>query len=399
MPISLKSFHLAALAFLAFVSFLVPPLPNAVAAEPSIVTSVRKVDVEDGFGLELDLVGRARPNLVLLKKPYRVALDFDDTVAAGKLPAIADRTLVRDLRHGLVSADRYRLILTLSDAVKPTLSIASRDDGSTVTLSLVRGHASDFVAPTKATSTAAVEPAVPPVSMRFVVVIDPGHGGVDRGATGEGGADEKSVNLAFGLALRDALKGKPGIETVMTRDDDVFIPLNERAAIARRAGASLFVSLHADSIRYKDLRGATVYTLSEKASDSLASELAESENAADRFAGPEWDQDAPEIHDILVDLVRRETESLSEHFAARLVTDLKDGQVRLINNPKRSAGFRVLRAPDVPSVLLEIGYLSNKEEEKLLTSGEWQRKVADVLADSIDEFSRHRSAIMRGAQR
>ncbi len=148
------------------------------------------------------------------------------------------------------------------------------------------------------------------------------------------------------------------------------------------------VSLHADSIRYKDLRGATVYTLSEKASDSLSRELADVENSADRFAGPEWDQDAPEIHDILVDLVRRETEALSEHFAIRLVSDLRTGEIRLINNPKRSAGFRVLRAPDVPSILLEMGYLSNPDDEQDLKSAEWQKRLARLLARSIADFAR-----------
>ncbi|WP_062202688.1 N-acetylmuramoyl-L-alanine amidase [Aureimonas sp. AU12] len=366
---------------------------HASAADPTIVTAIRHTEEKKAFRLELDLAGTAAPQLVLLRKPYRVALDLDDTVSAVKLAAISGSEVVRDMRHGLVADNRYRIILTLTDAMRPDLEVARDETGSKVVLTLVPGRDADFSAPVALASKVA-EPAAQPSAKpgkRFTVVVDPGHGGVDRGATGDGGTDEKSVNLAFGLALREALKSAPGVDVVLTRDDDTFIPLNERSAIARRAGANLFVSLHADSIRFKDLRGATVYTLSEKASDSLSREIAESENASDRFAGSEWDQDAPEIHDILVDLVRRETESFSEHFAVSLVAHLKDGGIQLINNPKRSAGFRVLRAPDVPSILVEIGYLSNAEEEKLLTSGDWQRKVAKVLAASIVEFARHRT--------
>ncbi|MBB3998724.1 N-acetylmuramoyl-L-alanine amidase [Aureimonas pseudogalii] len=370
-------------------------LPAAAASAATVVTDIRIEETDGGLTLALTTVGPADPRLVLLRKPYRVALDLADTVSAAKLPAAGRAGPLKSIRHGLVGPDRYRLMMELKGAMQPALSVERTETGATVRLALTPGTDLQFAMP-KAASAAnpSADPpgGAPRRDAPFVVVIDPGHGGIDRGATGEGGTEEKAVNLAFGLALRDELAGVSGVKVVLTRDDDTFIPLNERSAIARRAGANLFVSLHADSIRFKDLRGATVYTLSDRASDGLARELAESENSADRFAGREWDQDAPEIHDILVDLVRRETESFSEHFAVGLVTELRDGGIRLINNPKRSAGFRVLRAPDVPSILLEIGYLSNPEEEKLLKSGEWQKKVAHVLGRSIVEFARQHGA-------
>ncbi|RIY03730.1 N-acetylmuramoyl-L-alanine amidase [Aureimonas flava] len=380
------SFHRFVLALFASLLLAAAVRPAWSAGDPSIVTAIREISGPDGFGLDIDVEGAAKPRLILLRNPYRVALDFDHTLAAAKLPPVPDGPLVKDLRHGLIGADRYRLILTLARAVRPELSVVPRGDASRVSLHLEPAADDAFVA-------APVRSAPTPVQAKggarspFVVVLDPGHGGIDRGATGENGTEEKAVNLAFGMALRDALARYPGVKVLMTREDDTFIPLNERAAIARRANANLMVSLHADSIRYKDLRGATVYTLSEKASDSLSRELADVENSADRFAGPEWDQDAPEIHDILVDLVRRETEGLSEHFAVRLVADLRDGEIRLINNPKRSAGFRVLRAPDVPSILLEMGYLSNPEDERELKSAEWQKRLAEILARSIADFA------------
>ncbi|MET0257344.1 MAG: N-acetylmuramoyl-L-alanine amidase [Methylobacterium sp.] len=372
------------------------------AADPTVVTDIRIDNADGGLTLVLTTLGPADPGLVLLRHPYRVAIDLPDAVSAAKLPEVARSGALKGVRHGLVGPDRYRLMMELKGPMRPALSVERTPSGAVVRLALTPGTDEQFAMPK---AGAAARPIAGPDrdgvrrDAPFVIVIDPGHGGIDRGATGEDGTEEKAVNLAFALALRDELAGVSGVEVVLTRDDDTFIPLNERSAIARRAGANLFVSLHADSIRFKDLRGATVYTLSDRASDALSRELAEGENSADRFAGREWDQDAPEIHDILVDLVRRETESLSEHFAVSLVTQLRDGGIRLINNPKRSAGFRVLRAPDVPSILLEIGYISNPEEEKLLKSGEWQRKVARVLGASIVEFARQHGAAVAPRKR
>jgi len=357
--------------------------PARASDQPSVVTAVRQSTEGNGARVEIDVLGDAVPRLVLLRKPYRIALDLDGAVSAAKLPD-ASGALVASLRQGLAGADRYRLLVSLKEAVEPRWEARKTDDRITYVLDLRPGRDADFAWTDPAPAPVRESGKAAPVSPhRFTVVIDPGHGGVDRGATGEGGTEEKAVNLAFALSLRDALAKYPEIQTILTREDDTFIPLNERSAVARRARADLFLSLHSDSIRYKELRGATVYTLSDRASDSLSSEIAESENAADRFAGPEWDQDAPEIHDILVDLVRRETESFTRRFVDELVRDLKGGGVRLINNPKRSAGFRVLRAPDVPSVLLEIGYLSNREDEALLASADWQRTFGQMLADAI----------------
>lgn len=384
--------------FLRFLLLILPLLVTtglATAAETSVVTAIRVSEGDAGDELSIEMDGSADVQMLVLTNPYRIALDFDDTLSAAKLPVIAKAHFLRGAKQGLVGPDRYRLLLELAGPVKPELEIADEAGRRLLKLTLAKGLDADFQVPASLSRRSArtVEAGEPRQDAPFVIVIDPGHGGVDVGATGENGTEEKAVNLAFGLALRDALKPYRHLEILMTREDDTFIPLNERSAIARRAGAGLFISLHADSIRYKDLRGATVYTLSEKASDSLAREVADGENAADRFAGPQWNQDAPEIHDILVDLVRQETEGFSEHFALNLVADLKSGGIRLINNPKRSAGFRVLRAPDVPSVLVELGYLSNTEEEELLTSPDWQKRVAGILARSVEAFSRHRSVV------
>ena len=204
------------------------------------------------------------------------------------------------------------------------------------------------------------------------------------------------MNLAFALSLRDALAKDPKVRVLLTREDDRFIPLTERSEIARRAKADLFVSMHADSIRYRDIRGATVYTLSEKASDTLSLEIADSENSADRFAGPEWraGKTGGLRHSRRPHTTR--DDSFSEHFAAELVEAFDDHKIRLIKNPKRSAGFRVLMAPDVPSVLVEIGYLSNAEDEKLLLKKDWREDTTSAISRAVLDFLQNRTPLASG---
>ena len=200
---------------------------------------------------------------------------------------------------------------------------------------------------------------------RFTVVIDPGHGGIDGGAEGLNGTIEKNVTLAFATELRDKLAAIGKYDVFMTRDTDEFLRLDDRVRIARQHEADLFISIHADTISVKGIRGATVYTVSDKASDAEAQALADRENLSDQLAGMEIKNENKEVTDILIDLIRRETHSFSMSFAHTLVGQLSTS-VGLINNPHRSAGFKVLKAPDVPSVLVELGYLSNAKDEAQL---------------------------------
>src|SRR5690606_1065135 len=184
----------------------------------------------------------------------------------------------------------------------------------------------------------------------FTIMIDPGHGGIDSGAESLSGLQEKNLTLAFGRELRDRIAQEKNIRVLMTRDDDTFLRLSERVRLARQHEADLFISIHADTVNQHDIRGATVYTISDKASDAVARAMAERENRADAVAGniPEA---LPEVADILMDLTRRETHTFSLNFAEKVISNLH-GKVNLINNPHRFAGFQVLRAPDVPSVLI-----------------------------------------------
>ena len=219
-----------------------------------------------------------------------------------------------------------------------------------------------------------------------VIVLDPGHGGIDGGTVSKAGTIEKNVVLDFALKLRKELNATGRYEVHLTRNDDTFISLAKRVRIARQNNADLFIAIHADSLRQSRVRGATVYTLSEKASDEEAAILAEKENAADIVAGVDLGEELDaEIGNILMDLALRETKNHSIYFARRLVKNMKS-TTALNSRPMRSAGFKVLRAPDVPSVLLELGYLSNRHDEKALVSEAWRKKVAVAVTAAIDGF-------------
>jgi N-acetylmuramoyl-L-alanine amidase len=217
-----------------------------------------------------------------------------------------------------------------------------------------------------------------------LIVIDPGHGGIDPGALGNG-TKEKTITLAVAKALQTELEATGRFRAVLTRDKDVFLPLRDRFRVARESGAELFISLHADSHANAKTRGASVYTLSEKASDAEAAALAAKENKSDVIAGVDLTHESKVVSGILIDLAQRETINLSARFAKILVGALKNDTL-MLGNSHRFAGFAVLKAPDVPSVLLEMGYISSDEDQQLLTSKKHQRKLAKAITKAIGSF-------------
>jgi N-acetylmuramoyl-L-alanine amidase len=218
-----------------------------------------------------------------------------------------------------------------------------------------------------------------------VIVIDPGHGGDDPGAIGVSGTYEKNITLAAARDVRNELQRLGGYRVVLTRERDKFIRLRDRVAFGRDAGADLFVSLHADTMPNRQVRGASVYTLSETASDAEAAALAVQENKADLIAGVDLTQETSEVANILIDLAQRETMNRSAQFAALLVDELRR-ETRLLRNTHRFAGFAVLKAPDVPSVLVELGFLSNRRDEKMLRTKAYRQKLAAAIARGIDRY-------------
>jgi N-acetylmuramoyl-L-alanine amidase len=218
-----------------------------------------------------------------------------------------------------------------------------------------------------------------------LVVLDPGHGGIDPGAIGFSGAYEKDIALATARELARLLEASKRYRVQLTRDSDEFVALQDRVTHAHSAGAELFLSIHADALPNAGTRGASVFTLSERASDREAAELAARENKADLIAGIDLSRHEPVVSEILLDLARRQTNNLSIRLARDMVLEL-GREVKLLNNTHRSAGFAVLKAPDVPSALVELGCLSNKEEDRLLQQPGYQRRLAAGLARSINDY-------------
>lgn len=226
-----------------------------------------------------------------------------------------------------------------------------------------------------------------------LVIIDPGHGGVDPGAPGQGGLTEKNVTLAMAKELKRQLEATGQYKVKLTRDNDTYLRLHQRVNFARSNEGDLFISLHADSIGKSNVRGASVYTLSEKASDTETEMLAMRENRADLIAGVDLSSEDEVVVNILVDLTMRDTMNQSSFLANTVVSTLGNSGITVLENPHRSAGFAVLKAPDIPSILIEMGFMSNTGDAQMLSSSSFQQKMARALVGSIDAyFARIRQA-------
>jgi len=340
----------------------------------------------------------------LLRDPQRIVIELPETRFAFQPQDTRPRGMIRDVAYGAVGG-KARMILSAKGpfVIEQADILANEDgDGYRLAIDLIAASQRQFdAALSEQAETTASTISTPksdrvgdPVdrpAKRFTIVIDPGHGGTDSGALGVNGTVEKSITLAFALELRARLQEQGRYYVYLTRSTDEFLRLDDRVRIAREHEADLFISVHADTIRLKGIRGATVYTVSDKASDAEAQALADRENLSDQLAGIEVKDENHEVADILVDLIRRETHAFSIRFARTLVGEMSD-TVGLINNPHRFAGFRVLKAPDVPSVLVELGYLSNAEDEEQLRSPEWRGRAVTSIADAISEFAAAKAA-------
>ncbi|MES0881825.1 N-acetylmuramoyl-L-alanine amidase [Roseibium sp. SCP14] len=373
-----------------------------------VITGARVAGDEDRTRFVLDLNAQVVPVISGLTNPYRLIVDLPEVTF--ELPEGVGQTgrgLISDWRFGLFALGKSRVVMDLTDpvSVDKTFFLPAVDDQpARLVVDLVRStpdEFAEFVISSRSRDTARIEKkssksdrlTAQKSKDKPLILLDPGHGGIDTGATGVAGTLEKAIVLDFARLLKEKLDEGDRYDVRLTRDDDTFIPLSRRVEIGHELAADLFISIHADSVRRgrKIVRGATVYTLSDRASDQLAEELAETENMSDVIAGVVLDEEPTDVTDILLDLARRETRSFSVYFARTLVSEMKSA-VRLINNPHRSAGFKVLKAHDVPSVLVELGYLSNEHDEKLLISEEWRDRMASAMTEAIHGFFRPRLA-------
>jgi N-acetylmuramoyl-L-alanine amidase len=383
--------------------------PAPAADSLPVATDVRLGGDESQTRFVMDFSRKIDVRAFTLADPYRVVLDIPQvTFHLPPKTGESGRGLIKAFRFGLVMQGGSRVVFDLVKPVRVEKAfVIDAADGAParLVLELAATDRESFlrrVAIDNASSRADLPRASGPANgsdPRPLVVLDPGHGGIDTGTKGPRGDEEKDIVLDFAKRLRDRLEKTGKFRIVMTRTDDTFVPLGDRVRIARDAGASLFVSIHADSLPRGegDAQGATVYTLSETATDSEAAKLADKENRADVIAGVDLKSEPDDVAGILIDLAERETKSYSVQFAHKLVGELKTA-TRLHKSPLKSAGFRVLRAPDVPSVLVELGYVSNREDLQSLLSEPWRNRTADSIAQAIDSyFVAHAAGARAGA--
>lgn len=350
---------------------------------------------ENSTKLVFDLSRSVDATASVLGLPYRIVVDMPEVKfqldpSVGRAGARSIVPLVKGFRFGLLAPGKSRIVVDLARAACPTQvsakPIVEGESAARLTIELKPCDPSVFAALVR--SPAGLIANGPQVRTRTqrVIVLDPGHGGVDSGARGLGGVQEKTLVFSFCAELKRQLDATKRYAIVMTRVGDEYVDLGDRVAIARGAAASLFISVHADTLSEDaTVSGATVYTVADRASDAEAAHIAARENAADRDSGGSGRPDNLDVADILFDLKRRETRAYAHVFSRGLVDNLR-GATRLNHNPERSAGFVVLKAPEFPSVLVELGYLSNAQDVQSLTSPEWRTKAATAMVKEIDAF-------------
>jgi N-acetylmuramoyl-L-alanine amidase len=367
---------------------------------PFPVATDTRVGGDDGLTrFVMDFSRKVDLRAFTLADPYRVVIDLPQVTF--NLPPKTGETgrgLIKAFRFGLVMQGGSRIVLDVGKPVRIEKAFAldaQAGQPARVVVDLAATDRDSFmraIAAEKSSLRIGSTEERPPEPRhsgdpRPIVVIDPGHGGIDNGTIASTGVMEKQIVLDLALLLRDRLEQSGKYRVVMTRTDDTFVPLADRVRMARIRQASLFISIHADALKkgVGAAQGATIYTLSETASDAEAARLAEKENRADVIAGIDLSHESTDVADILIDLAQRETKAYSMHLAKSLVAGMRK-VARMHKNPMKSAGFKVLKAPDVPSVLVELGYVSNESDLKQLTSGTWQAKTAGAIAQSVDAF-------------
>ena len=355
------------------------------------IKDVRTGQQVDGIRIVLDGTEDFDYDAFLLDSPNRLVIDLKNTQISGT-PKIAKNKLISDFRIGnQAKIDGKRLVFELNNNVNIKKKFTIEPQAGQKNWRLVIDLSSQGLSDpsSKSNLNSKYNGAV---KRKKIVVLDPGHGGKDPGAIGRSYRTyEKNITLSMGKELQKQLEAQ-GFKVYMTRSTDIFIPLRKRVAIARNYHADLFISIHADSALNRNARGLSVYTLSETASDKEAEALAERENKADAVIGMDFSDKPQDVATILIDLVRRDTMNNSSILADYMVAEMKKN-VTVLPNTHRFAGFAVLKAPDIPSVLVEIGYLSNRKEELMLRKPEYRAKLAASMLKALDKLFKNHSII------
>ena len=357
--------------------------------------------------LELNLSQGVPWRVFQLDDPRRMVLDFREVDWSGFDPeALGQAAGVGEIRVGQFRPGWSRMVVDLEDSllVDQAGMVLDEDTGrAALVLKLVRATEDDYSAKAGAPrdprwdlpEPAKVAPTREerPDWARLVVVLDPGHGGIDPGAERDG-TQEKELMLTFARELRDALRRTGSFEVVLTRDEDVFVSLERRVSIAHEAAADAFISLHADALQQGQATGATIYTLSEEASDAASAKLAERHDRSDILAGIDLTGADDEVADVLLDLARQETQPRTDLLAKTVVGAIREADGTLNKKPLRHAGFSVLKAADIPSILIEVGFLSSQKDLERLRDPNWRAVMVAGIRDGLLKW-RDEDRIMR----
>jgi len=371
---------------------------GAAGANAPVATDARVGGDAKQTRFVVDLSRKVDIRAFTLADPYRVVIDLPQV--SFQLPPKAGergRGLVKAFRFGLVMPGGSRIVLDVTGPVRVEKAfVLDPSDGqpARLVLDLVGIDREAFLRAAAVDNRVAPEGAKKPEpqsnsgrDQRPIIVLDPGHGGIDTGTRAPSGETEKGVVLEIALMLRDKLEKSGKYRVVMTRTDDSFVALADRVRLARSRNAQLFISIHCDALARGEgeAEGATIYTLSDHATDAAAARLADAENRADVISGVDLSVEPDDIADILIDLAQRETKTFSLQFAKSVATELKSA-ARMHKHPLKSAGFRVLKAPDVPSVLIELGYVSNQQDLKQLMSEKWRMRAGDAVVQAVNTY-------------
>ena len=385
---------------------------NARAALQGVseATSIAVKAEADSTIFEVVLSEGVPAEIFTLASPFRIIIDLPDV--AFKLPPNTDKQrlgLVSAFRYGLFAEGKSRIVIDTAGPTKIKSAGMTRVEGGTgvlFKLAIAATDAASFGAGTGATRHPAADAkqaapsdvsAKPSTRGKPAIVIDAGHGGIDPGAVSPSAVAEKNIVLAVAQQLRALLAQTGKYDVYLTRNSDVFISLDHRLKFSSDHAADLFISLHADSIEERNvaesIRGATIYTLSERASDEQARLMAEKENASDLIAGLETGSGAAhdQVKTILIDLLKRETANFSADFSNVLAAKLSKG-ITMSRDPQRSAAFKVLKQPHAPSVLVELGYMSNSKDQEQMNTTAWQKRVAASIAAAVQAHFSRRTA-------
>jgi N-acetylmuramoyl-L-alanine amidase len=360
-------------------------LPSLASAAAQLQKAELKSASAESAQLVLGLSAASAPKVFALESPDRVVIDLPATrLASGaRMPKAAGP--VRSIRSGMQDKRTLRLVLELDRALAPQLV----SQGKQLIIN-IGSAASVAAAPVPPAAPVAVRAAHAPADegRDVIVAIDAGHGGQDPGASGASGTREKDVVLAIARALAKRIDAEPGMKAYLTRDDDRFIPLRERMNLARRARADIFVSVHADSIRNRDVSGSSVYVLADRGASSEAARwLAEQENAADLKGGVSLGDKSDQLAAVLMDVSQGASIGSSVVAAERVLGQLdRVGTIR--KTEVQRAAFAVLKSPDIPSMLVETAYISNPSEERKLRTAAHQQAVAEAIFNGVREHFR-----------